>query len=516
MKKRILSMVLVFVLCSLFVTVCAGAESEIVLSPSQGETISIQPEYFKAEASCEAIVFYLDGEKLGTADAEGMIEAPALTFGKHKLKAVCFFSDGSVQKTESEFTFAKEVMIKSFLQNFDKLVREETPVDRSVLDGSGFAFWQAANGNLYVVNGRSGEDGDSAIKAEVKPDTVLTSSYPQLVCLDFLDFTTGITNIEFDIKLNSTDADDLRLTNLYLWSGKIVLVSGKKWQGITQKSTTTDWAHVKLTVDTENEKVSFSLDGEFLADNADWGESTSYKNQQITFGILQNTAKSEGAPHAGITLDNFLAENKKIYMPAEADITSGELIITVPDGVSDKLTKDDIALKTANGEDVEVEDIAVSSDGKEITVSADLPAGREIVATLSGNVKYADGASLERDNVMRVETPDSIVKTDASFTLDGNALYTAEQIIGGETVSANVNCENVGSNDADVVYVLTARKAGKLIGISVKTGTVALGESGSFTPSFTLPEDAAGCEIYLMVCDSFTKAFAIGKYIKLN
>lgn len=490
------------------------------LNISDGDIIYENPEYFTANVIAEKTVFYLDGEKLG--EGANRITAPELTYGQHTLTAVCIAADGSARKTESKFTYAKKILIKSEEQTFDEIYDgRDSLINNTTLSTAKFELVQPDNANLYSVAGKSGTSGDGAVKFEIKTNELLTSSWPGLESKGFVGYDTGVSTIEFDIKLNSDKADEILITNPYLWwSDRYTLAYGGSWRGNTavNKPVSTQWVHACLEIDADNKTVSFTVDDTVLADKVPYTQDAGnvYQNMSVRLSSKQNVARSEGEAHAGFTIDNFKAENIKVYTPARAEIVPEGLKITVSDGVYQNISKDDISLKTADGQDIEIDSIVRSSDGKEILVNAQLPADRTLEVRLSGNIKYLDGESFDRDNLILVKTPSQFIDTEVTFTANSKPLYCAEQLSGGETVTALISYDKVSSELQGAVYVLTARKNGRLMAISAETPDVSSAASGTVTLSLTLPSDADGCEVYLMVCDSLKGSKAIGNYIKIK
>ena len=495
--------------------------TDITLKPANLSVVYEQPEFFEATGFEGDTIFFINGEKLGKGDGDNKIKAPELPFGEHNLLVVCFLSDGSVKEVESKFTFAKKVLVKSYTQDFNSIYTGvERVVDDTDLSPISVSITQPSYGRVTVVSGASGKKDDGALKLESLRERTDDLYYPGLNINGYSGYNSGVATLEFDIKLNSTEADDIFILNPYLWTGKYSLTSGGAWVSYNtpSESFTEDWVHVKLTEDTVSETVSFEVDGRMLANNAPWGADAGgyYSNRTVRISSLNRRIRSEGEVYAGFTIDNFKGEVINVYTPATAEIAEGGLKISIPSGVTNEISLEHMTLKTSDGLSIETKDVICKNGGTEVFVSAELPLGKIIEVTLSKELSYADGAPFERDNVIRVETPADSVVTEAEFKIEGDRIYSAEQLLGGKTITAEISYENEGNESTELLYVLTVRKNGRLEAIASKTvGEVTPKSEGNSTLELLLPSETSDCEVFLLVCDSYRSGKMLASPIRI-
>ena len=535
--KKIISIVLILIfLVSSLPSYAAGQ----TLNIEDGETLYSLPEYFTVSGAYgSTVIYYLNGNLLGRGDEFGDIEVPDLAYGKYELKAV-LISGSRAEEVSANFNYAKRAVTQSQSEDFDVFyVDAETPVPDERVSAEvarvGFSLQNAYNADVYYAPGQSGEEGDGALKIEVNTDEKLVAYNAYFESTKFKGYTDGITELEFDIKFASDEADQIRFTDPHLWPGAGTdLIKDGKWGG-TQIAVGTDWSHIKIINDSLSDKVSFELNGVTIVDRADYPNSSSYINDAVRFTLVQEIPRTPGETRAGFTIDNFRAENSKIYegilgvtaVAAGEETAVGETVPTYAEKIrvhfSDALapstvSEETVSLKTSYGKNISLADVSYISEDNVISIvpSGSLSQGETYVVRVSGDVEYSDGVMFENAYEANFSTEKEYIKNDVTITSNSNSLYIPEQIRRGKPLVATVNYEVLDSNIESATYILTARKDGRLVAITSSTVSFSEGEEGTFEFGFDSETDVSGCQIQLIVCDSLEKLNALDKFILIS
>lgn len=510
------------------------------LTPYDGAVMYELPECFTVTGAYGSkVVYYLDGAKIGMGDEFGDFAVPDMSYGKHTLKAVLILSNGGSESVTSEFIYAKRSVVKSVEETFDVLYsKEDSKISadstKNEVSRVGFSLANEQNTDVYYSQGRSGEEGDGALKMEVNTDDRLVAYNAYIQSSNFTAFTTGITEVEFDIKLASDKADQIRFTDMYLWAGAgIDLLLDGKWAG-TGIVAGTEWTNIKIVSDADNKKVSLAIDGKTVYDG-DYTMSSSYKNETIRFTLVQPVARIPGEARAAFSLDNFRAENSKLYKGIEGvtgfingeETSMGEMISASSESICvhfnepidrTSVSVDNVTMKTSYGLSVPLSKVSCSSNGTELTLvpASPLKGGESYVVSVGADTVFADGITFGKPYEARFKTKNELVSNEVTLETDNKELYITDQIKSGKNVTAYVGYENISGTECGATYILTARKDGKLVAIASKTMTFAVDEADSFEFGFNSGTDLSGCEIQFMVCDSFSNLQAIGEFIDVN
>lgn len=533
MTNRILSLIMVLIMSTMFLSLPSTAEEDVALLsgesvlnlyPSDGSVINDAPEFFVADtSSCESITFILDGDVIGEASDEGKIEVNKLAFGKHTLRAVALMNDGTYVCEESVFEFKPKLISQSFSTDFNSYTAVSEP--------EGFYVWDQ---NKIIekasVPGPSGEEGDKAVSLSIATDEALSWVGTYLHCSKFTNYDKDTVVFEFDIKPHSS-TDSILVNNMYLWSGSFNLINSGKWLG-TSIDATTEWHHVKIISDTVNKKISFILDGEVIKDSVAYSNYSNFKNTQFRISPNQ-TAKLPGEQHGGFTIDN---PNFYIYssyggivglsyikggneygtqhtIPASTESLKFYLDNSVQIDTS-SLSDNWINISTTDGQKIDISDINYNSDEGSVTItpSKSFPAGREFVLSVSDEIVFITGVPLGGSYELRFATSAKTIDTEASFTINGDGLYLSRQIVPASVVGADITATNVSGEDEEITYVIAAYKDERIVALNAKTLKLSADESQSIT--LVLPEipDDGSYEICLMTCKNFDDIRAVSQY----
>lgn len=536
MKKAISVVLMLILIVSTIPAFSAGN----TLSVEDGEILYSLPEYFTVTGAYgSTVVYYLNDELIGIGNEFGEIEVPDLAYGKYNLKAV-LISGSRSEVVSSDFSYAKRAVTMSQNENFDVFYSEEDSKIASERVSSevarvGFALYNGYNADAYYAPGASGEEGDGAFKLEVNTDEKLVAYNAYFESTKFKGFSDGITEIEFDIKFASDKADQIRFTDLHMWPGAGTdLIKDGKWGG-TQIAVGTGWSHVKIINDSVREKVSFELNGNVIVDNADYLQSSSYINESIRYTLVQEIPRNPGEVRAGFSIDNFRAENFKLYegiqnvtavvsgeeMPEEDFVSydADELRVNFSDPLNPStVSKKTVSLKTTYGKQISLDSVECIGEGKTISIipKEALMPGEDYIVIISGDTQYLDGVDFDIPYEAVFSTNPAYIDNSVELLTNGNPLYISDQIRRGRPLTAVVNYENVSGDQLDATYILTARKDGRLVAITSSTVSFSEGEEGTFEFGFDSETDVSGCQIQLIVCDSLEKMNALDKFILIS
>ncbi len=505
--------------------VVSVSAADIIKNFSDGALMYDLPEYIETGTTgYDKVVFGIDDKITGECDTEGKcILSDALPYGSHTFSAIGISSSGQADKDTHNIVYKKrKVITKHLFQDFDSFTG-------SNVSDMGFVF-SSTRHDLNAVTGRSGSDGDKALEMVVNSDAKLVGGSFSLNSVDFIDYTGGISEVEFDMKYRNV-SDNLSVVGMKLWTGNSMIIDGKKWKG-TGVNVSTDWMHIKIISYADEEKISFYVDGVCLVDKADYStNSTSLNNKSFGFCPWQGSARTSSNPtRAGIIIDNFSAINYKVY-----DIVDSVLFETGNESSSDahsvspsvtsiklalsetlgNISTNTLCICTDEGRKIEC-DIAYNSAMKEITLSPKsiITSQTNMQIVFDKSVTHEDGGTLGKNFVIPFKTTNNKIHTEYLFKNGVNTLYTMKQVSSG-TVSANISVSlKPGIESFNGVYVMTLQKDGKIVAMTAKN--VSLNQNSQNTNfSLNLPA-SEGTELYLMLCDSFQSGIAQNKYIKIN
>lgn len=543
--KNFLSYILILSLVFSFASALPSlnAEASDAQIPEDKAVYTSSPECFKTDMTgFEKALFYLDGSFFGEADSDGrFLLENHLTYGDHILKTVKIKPDKSAEVDEIPFSIYTKTNKITQTQNFDGY-------DPAKEIGENINFNYGFNSDkveLNAVSGKSGAQDDMAIQFQYQEGGKNVGGWPWFRPKNFARnssnrFNYGVLEVEFDIKLNTTDTvvclggfpRDKSSGN----DSSRELATGGKWYK-TGISTTTDWTHIKMRVDADNKKYSLWIDTVKAFDEVPLANQTAaFGYDEIKFGIRQSTASTETTRY-GYAIDNFEAVHYKLYkgiskmtyIKSDAEIDSScdiapdaDLLLYLPEGLTsdDQLKKENVNIKTLGGVDVGVSEIFYDSINKtlKLTPKQALPGGETIEVSLSGSMKFGDGTSLGGDYSIRGTVAASSLTNDVLFKAGSKILYTKEQIVDGDNVSVTVTVNNNSDSPLDVLYIFTERNGGKLISMCAKTlEQIPTGTSAeTFTLSLPSPSMGAQSEYKLMVWDNYESAKAQGKIITID
>lgn len=498
------------------VPVLAQNTGILELLPADGSTVYKLPDYFSVNpGGASEIVFELDGKYLGKADGDGKIAAPDLAYGAHTIKASAVVPGGTVICEEASFTYEKSTLVTSHVQNFDAL---DGNTDNLSAD---FYMVDSSRGSFTLTKGASGETGDYALNITKK------EGLPYIESKLFKNFGQGNTEIEFDIKFNSTE-DTLRISSPSLWCEGIEVISGGKWIG-TDVAITDKWTNIKITQDHLSQKVSFAVDGNTLISNAPFAGSMNNSVLRLTCSTPDSAAVK-----GGFSIDNFKAEcllpdklvNKSVYVSENGEHPLGEDTPVNPEKISIYLQKGlknpsvgNVSLTASYGASVPLSTVSYNAETKvlDLGLPSALTAGRNYVLTLDKTLKLSDNTALGNNYEIRFSTAKASLETEAYFKLNNYALTTASQIDYGDTVSVDITSKNITEGTLTVTYFLTLRKDTALCAMKAVTLTLGGGETKNVTLTLPEIEDYYGeYEVYLFNCTDFADISAVEDFVQLK
>ena len=519
-----------FLILAMFIPAITGINAFALadsLYPADGGVYYESPEYFKTDLTgYEKAIFYLDGIKLGEADSSGVFYPPeALSFGSHNLKVIKIASDKSAVVQTANFKIYATSVIKQQHDNFDDF----DPEDKTTLN---YAIDTKDVMEIEKVPGRSGEADDYAFSLRYLLGKKSKSSKSYFQPGTFKQYSTGISEAEFDIKLNTEDTT-ISMSNFMIDGVSGFDVIDGKWKGTNVAVIPGEWAKLKFFIDADNDKYEFYVNGnKELSGNMD--PAATYSNFRIK--LFSSVVASDGY-RPGIEFDNFHAVNRRVYkgiskltyvnneteIDSSANIPSdASLKVYVEEGLAnnENINTQNIIVKTLSGINIPLSSVSYNEGEKSLLIvpASAFPFGETLEVTLNDKLSFADNVSLGGNHSVRGTVVENL-KSTAQFKKNGNPLYSSYQLSEGDIISATISVTN---NSLDKSYspvcILTERKDGRLISIIAKTlSSVGAGQTA---PSFTLtlPNASAGegSEVKLMIWDGYNTPQAIGKLTKLE
>lgn len=545
MMKKILILLCIFALVLNCLPVSAQ-ESELILSPADGTVLTEKPLTFSASGEgFTNYIFELDGIKLGEVGAEGSIAAPdSLDYGKHKLVCIAIKADGTAVKKTSNFVFESKIILKTVSEDFNGY------------DGTlGSVGFKTSNDTLLSVKpaseclGASGDEGDLSLGFGVNTNDAgkQTEVLPNVS----YNFNSGITEIEFDVKLNKL-TDRVYLEGPYLWfNGNPDLTDYKN--GYWNKTTVPleeGWTRLKLTIDMYKNRVSLEIDGTVVLDEIDadngaanqdgLGEVTNAEgkyrdqNNKVSFWVRQDNAVESAADRSAVWIDNYSfnhihkysgidkvayisdgIEYEKECIPVDAE----EIKVYLKDGLkAEEFSADGVTVTKSNGEAVELSSASYNSAEKTIICvpKLQLPSDENLTVTLLPTLKFDTGIALEGRYSAYFKTGNPKVEATPDIKVSGSALMSGLQLKQGSIISCGGTVKNISSGEAKVLYILTVRKDNRLIAMKPQSMTLAAGASGTLNLTLPALTENGNYEVYLMNCTDYENRKAISKFIKIN
>lgn len=510
-------------ICSFAPISVSAEQSVLITSPAEGAMITSDTEKFTANivGDCIKAIYYLDDTEIGIADGSGELEIPEgiLTLGNHTLELIVIYDDGNTKSHTVQFEVVRRVF-KEFYESFDAF-------DGTTSQTVDLRVTSQSKASMIKETGKESYEGDVALKLEYKTGAVSTTSLPYLQSATLKNYGSGITTVEFDIKLNNLD-ETIGLTDMCLWSSVTKLFDNGKIPGTDYKYLG-GWLNIKIVFDYTNSTASLYCDGEEIISDKPLVYNKSLKSSVFRMSLFQTKERAEGQPNAGMTVDNFKYSRDLIYTGIDSvtcikNDTESELYRnTLPldaekikvyfnDELLSKSITDEVIELVVGSNKIPLSNVIYNDVEKSITADINEKYAGESVAVVRilPEAKFKDGTVFGTAAEYRLETERGAVK-GATFKVNGSPLKSVYQLSTGDIISADVDILNNTGAEKTFTVVLQTRYENSLSQIVAKSVTLPSKVDVQSVPiSLTPLRDAENVYVKLFVCDTVASAIPCG------
>lgn len=449
------------------------------------------PEFFRVDmTNYESASLILDGDYLGEVDEEGLFYIEdELYAGEHILKIIATKQDNSKQTQTVNFDIDYKHISKKLESDFNSF--------KKASDASkyGFSYSLDRYAELVATTGASSASDDKAMKLQFAPGGKTLDNYPYIETSKFKNFTDGLVEIEFDIKLNSV-ATLLKAEGFKRGTTNVdfttALPDGSStdslWAG-TNVATKDEWVKVKLIIDNDDETYTMYVDNKLAVDRKSAPAEDGFDNSVFRLGIDQNTSL-EADSQMGFSIDNFKAYmstsykgiKKLSYIKSNGQETNSntdiavdsKLCVYMEEGLKDdeSINTQNVKLLTSDGVSIPVKEVSYDDDKAALIVTphGNLPSNSEISVVLTNALSFADGVSLGVDHVGKYKVEPQIWYSFTYFQVNGVDATCAYEVSEGDMVSVYVDTSFIGDDfDENDVFVFAEYNDGRLVQMTAKT-----------------------------------------------